>query len=240
MNAYIQLQVKSWMNRETVQRGLEYRGHNVALIEKEDVAKYIDNESIYYGNVGFIRDVVALLGYTPKYYGHVPEELYHWAGRKIEYVPVSSIFKEKERCFIKPVPEKGKQFDGFVYNANQMDSLYVANYFLTGDEIVIKSEVVEFVSEWRCYVCDGEVLDGKHYKGYFEVFPNYEIAKFAAKAWKDAPAAWSCDLGVLKDGRTVIVEVNDTMCLGMYGLDTRKAGLMVERRWEEIHFNKAL
>lgn len=238
MNAYIGLKTKSWMNRETLFHGLSFRGHN-PIIWDETQPIPVEYDAIYYGNVGYMDKVVKALGYHHRHIGHVPDDLLPLAGRKIEINTFDSVLEKKQPVFIKPLPHLNKQFTGFVYTGKQLQHIVMANYFQSGEK-VITSEVVDFVSEWRCYICDGEVLDGKHYKGDFRIAPDYKVADEACKLWKDAPAAWSCDLGVTKDGRTLIVECNDCMCLGMYGLSELKAALMLDRRWEEIHFNKSL
>ena len=241
MNAYIDGNLKGAINRETVLEGLSKMGYWVEQIHTPLVPEDESlSNSIFYGNVGFIRKIVERLEYKERWIGHVPEELYSLANRNISLQPIGNIFKEKTPKFIKPTPDKNKSFDGFVYNANQLDSLYVANYFITGDELVITSDVVNFVSEWRCYICDGEILDAKHYKGNFRKFPDYSVAERAISLWKDAPISFSCDLGIDEFGLTSIVECNDVMSLGMYGLSPLNAGMMLEKRWEEIHKNKFL
>lgn len=238
MTAYIQNGMKGWTNQKTAIQGLSELGHWVELVDVVDSA--IIGEHIYYGNVVFIRQVIDKLGYIQKWIGHVPEDLYPLAGRNIQNIPLGRVIKDKIHKFIKPTPDKNKSFNGFVYTGNQLEQLYIVNYFANPSEEVIVSDVVNFVSEWRCYMCNGEILDGKHYKGDFKIFPNYGIAENAAKMWKNSPAAWSCDLGITDDGETFIVECNDVMSLGVYGLSPMKLAKMLEVRWEEIHKNKSM
>ena len=238
MNAYVQQGVKNWLNRETMMEGFHKAGFWTAHVEElkpDDIGKHI-----YYGNVGFIRRLVYNLGYKERWIGHVPEDLYPLAGREIIIRPISEVLRSRVKKFIKPTPDKNKSFDGFVYTGDQMEQLIVVNYFMKGDEPIIVSDVVNFVSEWRCYICNGEILDGKHYKGDFRKAPDYSVADKAIELWKDAPVAWSCDIGVTDEGKTLIVECNDVMSLGMYGLAPHKAALMLEKRWEQIHKLKSL
>lgn len=79
--------------------------------------------------------------------------------------------------------------------------------------------------------------DGRNqfaYKGKEFLFVDKAI-----KLWKSAPIAWSCDLGITDKGETVVVECNDVMALGFYGLQAYKAGEILEKRWTEIHRNKS-
>jgi hypothetical protein len=240
MNAFIDPSLKGWSNRETMIEGCQKAGYIVLQNTPFEILREEMDDALFYGNVGYIHKIVEKLEYDERWIGHVPPELYPLAGRKIDIELIGDVFKSNAHKFIKPIPSKGKSFDGFVYNAKQLDALYVANYFINGDEEVITSEVVDFRSEWRCFVCNGEILDAKHYKGDFRIFPNYEIAEQAIKLWTGAPVSWSCDLGVDKYGRTLIVECNDVMSLGTYGLAPHKAAYMLEKRWEQIHRNHSL
>ena len=217
-----------------MKRGLELLGHEVMEVNWFDPTD-INNRSLYYGNVGFTRAVMRELGYSGNWIGHVPEDLFPLAGRSITVSPLKDALRLGR--FIKPMPENGKSFNGFVYS-KQSDLLNVANVDMHAK--VISSDAVTFVSEWRCFVQEGEVLDAKHYKGNFRTNPDYGVADSATRLWRDAPAAYSCDLGVTDDGRTLVVECNDVMSLGLYGVSPLIAASMLEKRWGQIHRNRSL
>lgn len=46
--------------------------------------------------------------------------------------------------------------------------------------------------------------------------------------------AYSLDLGLAEDGRTLIVEINDCFSLGTYGFPALPYAQMVVDRWSEI------
>ena len=48
------------------------------------------------------------------------------------------------------------------------------------------------------------------------------------------PAAYSLDFGVLATGETALIEVNDSIALGAYGLAHNKYARMIEARWKEL------
>lgn len=242
MQAYVHKKTKNPLNRETALAGLSERGHIVDIVN--DISEVPDNlyDCIFYGNIGFIRDVVNKLGYTQCYIGHVPDELQSLAGRYIKRVSIDEAVAESKlnSIFIKPVPENNKQFTGFVMDKGQLNAIYYINYILNGYDQVLMSPEVKFVSEWRCFVLGKECLDAKHYYGDFRLCPDYSVVDNAIKMWKSAPIAWSCDLGITDKGETFIVECNDVMSLGFYGLVSYKAGAILEERWQEIHRNKSL
>lgn len=245
MNAYLEKETKGYLNKEIALQGLQKIGACVTLISKVDLLNWNEKDAedaIFYGNVGFIKSVAERYNYPFNPVGHVPDELQHLSGREIKEVTLDEALAESKnrRVFIKPIPSKNKLFTGFVLNNSPMDMFYLANYFLNKEEQVLMSPEIKLVSEWRCFIHDKTVLDAKHYKGNFRVSPDYAVADTAAHDWKDSPIAYSCDLGVTKEGETVIIECNDVMSLGFYGLDFLYAGSMLRDRWEEIHRNKKI
>lgn len=243
MNAYIGLETKNPCNKEFAAYGLFQLGCYVQHISYKDVPNIeFTNEDIFYGNVGFISTVVKKYGYPEKPLGHVPDEMMPFAGRTVELVTISQA-KERaktEKVFIKPVPENSKQFTGFVMNNSSLDGLYLVDYLRDDKELVLLSPEVNIVSEWRCFVHKGEIIDAKHYHGNYRIVPDYTIGDKCVNAWKDSPIAYSCDLGITDKGETIVIECNDVMCLGLYGLWPTKAGRMIMDRWEEIHRNKRI
>lgn len=131
--------------------------------------------------------------------------------------------------FIKPVQQK--VFTGLVWYGLPKNRLTVAT--LDDDLPIFMSEVIDFISEARCYILDGEILDVRRYKGSYSVGPAKEIVEAAVKAWR-GPRAYAIDFGVTSAGETLIVEVNDGFALGNYGLPAIPYARMIEARWEEL------
>lgn len=96
------------------------------------------------------------------------------------------------------------------------------------------SEVVEFIAEWRCFVLDGRVLDVRPYTGDYHAQFDASVIDEAITCWKDAPIAYGLDIGVTRDGRTLVVEVNDGYALGNYGLSPLKSINFHRARWKEM------
>ncbi|MHB1665968.1 ATP-grasp domain-containing protein [Thiomonas sp.] len=82
---------------------------------------------------------------------------------------------------------------------------------------------VTFLSEWRFYIAQQRILFSERYDPYgVEEAPRPDLemvtAMLSQPRWAlDAPAGYSLDVGVLANGRTVLVEVNDGWALGFYG-----------------------
>lgn len=64
------------------------------------------------------------------------------------------------------------------------------------------------------FVRYGKKLDACHYKG--------------------APKAYAIDVGVMDDGRTLVVEVNTSCSIGSYGLNVIDYAKFKSARWAEL------
>jgi hypothetical protein len=102
------------------------------------------------------------------------------------------------------------------------------------DEPVIVQEVVEFVSEWRASILRGEIVHVGHYKGDPTRFPCAATMKAALSKFTNAPIGYAMDWGVTREGRTLLVEVNDGFALGNYGVPGYLYTALIESRWREL------
>jgi len=238
MNAFVQTNTRYHMNKETAKRGLFEMGCVVEEIEYNPDIIAQNPDGIYYGNVGFNNKILEQLGYNQRHIGHVPEDLYHLAGRTIETVSLKEALARRahESIFIKPVPEHHKKFNGLSFD-NPYDLYNVAAY--DDDAMVLLSPRINIVSEWRGFIVDDELVDAEHYKGNFRLAPDYYKIENNIKSWKDRPVAWSCDMGITDKGETIIVECNDVLALGWYGVHPSIAGRMLIARWDQIHAEKS-
>ena len=95
------------------------------------------------------------------------------------------------------------------------------------------SDAVEFVAEWRYFVHHREIVGVGHYHGDPLRAPDPEVVRAAVAAYQ-GPAAHVIDLGVLADGQTALVEVNDGFSFGCYGLPPLAHAAMLASRWHEM------
>ena len=120
--------------------------------------------------------------------------------------------------------------------------LYSSSIFLTGipdDFEIAASEIMYFDVEYRLFVHDkkgnGErsVIDCRYYRGNFRKSLDWSVVDACVEAWTDAPCAYSLDMGLNNSGQTCVVEVNDCMSLGTYGIPAIPYTRMDVDRWEE-------
>ena len=163
-----------------------------------------------------------------------PVSLHPWLHRELRRSTLAAVSAHVENtgavAFVKP-SSRTKRFTGFV-----LEDPY--DYRVAGvsrREPVWVSSVVQFLSEYRYYVLDGQVLTrGVAVKG-----PEPELdqvhAAVAAYEAAGAPRGYALDFGVLATGATALVEANDAFSLGLYPEADPVAYLEVlAARWGEL------
>lgn len=111
---------------------------------------------------------------------------------------------------------------------------------LKGDYPVWISDPVEFVSEWRYYVVGNTpVGQGRYDDGPDDVpEPDADLVHEAIELMKldGAPAGYALDFGVLSDGGTALIEVNDGWALGYYKgtCSSVDYARLLAARWEQL------
>lgn len=199
----------------------------------------LERDAAVIGGIGTVRAALAQLGAPEPANIDYPETLAPFLRRRVRR---STIREAHGLCrddrfdppvFIKPVTGH-KEFTGHVL-AVYRDLLRTAGWaHEEPDTAVWLSEVVDFVAEWRYFVHAREVVGVGHYHGDPLRTPDPTLVRAAAAAWTDAPVAYTLDFGVLADGSTALVEVNDGFSFGCYGLNPYVHARMLAARWLEM------
>lgn len=154
----------------------------------------------------------------PKYIGF-PESIHKYLGRNITNTTLKDNSLDYP-FFIKPSVNV-KQFTGALVESDS--SLDILRNFdnLTDDTPVYISEPIDIVSEYRCFINNKEVKGIQFYQGDFNHYIDSSILPNIINDYTDAPIAYTIDLGLLSNGETVIIEINDMWAIGSYGLDPK-------------------
>ena len=186
------------------------------------------------GSVEFVSD------YLKKYYPHatdrlrplnVPEALFPWAGREIANIEVRedmNLFRNVKDVYFKSNetikdPSNGPRFD--IWNTCETKD------FVHGQV----SGLVDIVSEWRVFVFHGEIQHIANYGGYCTWFPSVAHIEEMVARYVGAPAAYTLDVGVLRDGQTVVIECHRFFSCGLYGFSNlRTYPKMLSQAWYEM------
>ena len=204
----------------------------------------------YYVPVGSVEFVTA---WFQKFYNHIPQpinvpkELFNYPSfdftmrkifngdhRDIKELPHGKYFV-KSNANIKGFTEILKINDNFSW------SIPVGNYQI--------SEYVDIQSEWRVFVYQDKFVGLQNYSGDFKKFPDVYKIKEMIKAYKDAPIAYTLDVGVGKSQHhkkygfflgndTFIIEVHDFFSCGLYGFADHKIYPYMLYRWHNEYINK--
>lgn len=190
-------------------------------------------EALVCGFIGDVQAALKKLGCPLPPAIDYPEELEGFYGRRIWEGTLDEIQDRglHSGVFVKPRGEQ-KLFTGLLWRGTPAHRLHLATH--GKDTPVYFSEPREFVSEYRCFVLDGEILDVRRYRGDWSQAPSRKVVEACVKAYQPY-RAYCIDFGVLSDGLgTVVVEVNDSFAMGCYGLFPRAYASMIEARWEEL------
>lgn len=233
MKAYIQCGNSGWpynINTFSAMLGFQQMGIETVLFSDKAELSRAETSDIVVGGVGRIKQFLERRGIYVSDIDY-PKSLSMYFGRKIWETTSDSFLTEKKNfpLFIKP--KQGKMFTGFVCN-NESD---IAGRFSPDENIpVYCSEVRKFITEWRCFVRYGDILDIRRYKGELGKTYSLKAVKDMVRSFLDAPAAYSIDIGLTDNDETIIVEVNDGYSLGSYGLDPLLYAKLLSARWAEL------
>jgi len=167
----------------------------------------------------------------PNYIGlpYYPPELEQFMFRTVELRDISEV---KAGEFFKPQEHEHKLFSPLLRDDSLQCELLIAR--LPTLTQVLASPPINFISEYRVYVSDGEILDICRYKGDPLVLPNIASVVEMVKRTSHYACAYGLDVGILKSGETALVEVNDFCCLGNYGLGAREYSGCIAERWVDV------
>lgn len=221
------------VNAYAAYNGFEQLGYEVVLIKSIDEIDDINPENIVFAGIGNIQTYLNnVLGLEIKHLNFdYPDELKTYLGREVYKTKFDVVFNQVslgcEPFFIKPVNEQ-KLFTGVL--VKEFKDLPPINENIE----VWKSEPVKFISEYRCYIYYKELIGVKNYKGNpFKMIDDKKVLS-AIKDFKNSPISYSLDFGVTDDGRTLLIEANDSHSLGNYGLAPFQYARIISSRWAEL------
>ena len=174
---------------------------------------------------------------VPKYIGY-PKSLDSFYSRTIKRTRFGKITIDDLPIFIKPAYDI-KLFTGFVLDkGTTLHNIGMYYSDINPNTSVYTSEVVDIVSEYRCFVHKNELVGIKHYTGDFGCFPDIlEINEMIRLYKKDAPISYTLDVGIIEKAskdKTILIEINDFWAIGGYGLDGKTYVRMLIDRFQEI------
>lgn len=135
--------------------------------------------------------------------------------------------------FAKPA-DRRKSFTGRVFHHH--DDLYYLGS-ASRRQVVLCSDVVQWLSEYRAYVVDDRIVAINHYAGDAGRHVDADVVRSAIDAYRasgSAPCAYGIDFGVLASGETALIEANDGYALGACEIGAESYADLLLARWREL------
>lgn len=169
----------------------------------------VEEDAIVVGFIGDILNISKIMGFDKLKQIDYPEELKEYLHRDITITTTFNLPNEYP-FFIKPT--NIKSFSGRV--VNEFKDLIGVN----DTEVYLTKKIHNFVSEYRCFILNGEIIGVKHYKGspFIRVCEN--TLNDMLYKYKTAPKSYSLDIGITENGLNILVECNNGYSTGNYGL----------------------
>jgi len=198
----------------------------------------VSRETLVAGEIPVVENALGQIGIQFSRIDSYPECLHELLKRRIWKSDLSRVLSDLESgiindVFVKP-SDRAKKFTGFVINSHS--DLYGLGG-ISRKTPVYCSEVVDWISEFRVYIINSSVAGIRNYSGDPEIEIDESIVKkalFILEELNVAPAGYAIDFGVLKNGETALVEMNDGYSLGSYNLEDDKYADLLLARWEEL------
>lgn len=215
--------------------GFNQMGVNVVPFRHIDEIQGFDDlgdAAMVCGNIGDVLAALDKIGLPHPVEVDYPSHLGWLMGRSVKTMRIEDVRRGTERVFVKPVTQK--LFTGLVWSPDDpLARLVLAPYEY--DTPVMVTGVVDFVSEWRCFVKRHTLVGAKHYKGDWSKAPNRKLLETAIAQGRGIMSdAYAIDMGVTVEGETLLVECNEGFALGNYGLASVVYASFMEARWEQF------
>jgi hypothetical protein len=192
-----------------------------------------DPESLIVGGIGNVRKRLKQFGIEkPEIEIDYPKELEKYLGRKFWTSTIEELFDDDQNwnIFIKPKKET-KKFAGKIIKEYKD---FIGLVDKDNSTEIWCSEIVNFKTEWRCFIRYNKILDIRQYKGVWDSKLDLDVIKNAVEDFKSSPASYALDFGIDENNRMKLVEVNDGHSLGTYGIRATNYAKFLSARWADL------
>ena len=144
--------------------------------------------------------------------------------------------------FIKPLNNHKAFASGVIKNIKSLPIL-LSDYKDDWNIEILVSDVIDVQSEYRIFVNNlkydslHKIIGMKHYLGDEFLIPNKDYVLKVIdylSTIKDLPCCYTLDVGILADGSTQVIELNDAWSIGSYGLNGEEYLEFILHRWIDI------
>ncbi|MBZ0117270.1 MAG: ATP-grasp domain-containing protein [Sandaracinaceae bacterium] len=213
-------------------RGIAVELFHAKRLQRRQLA--LGTGTLVCGDIPTVESALSQLGAVVPDPHDYPEELHPYLRRRVWRSTVGRVLADAcdgvvRPFFVKPAARL-KRFTGLVIESSADAA---ALHGVSRAMPVWCAERVRFVSEHRVFVVRGAIVGVRPYEGDAPI--DLDVVRGAIALYEPgAPRGYGIDFGVLDDGATALVEVNDGYGLGSYGLDPDVYAELVVARWEEL------
>lgn len=205
MKAYIKKADNSLF--EQAKCGFIHMGYEIVYYDNLEVE--VEDDSIVVGFISDILKVQKLMKFDSLRQIDYPDELKEYLFRDIKKIFINQL-PNKYPFFIKPTSIKS--FGGRVVNQ------YKDLIGTIDTELYFTDTIYNIISEYRCFILNGEIIGVKNYKGNpYQCLKEKTVLEMVNN-FKNCPNSYSMDLGITECGKTILIECNNGYSTGNYGL----------------------
>jgi hypothetical protein len=196
---------------------LKESGADITITSSTDIKlyKYSDFDIVFV-DTGLVHSMLNTIEFVPTY----PicfNTLYH---RDIQKKTLQDCIKSKDISFIKPI-NNNKSFEALVFNPCNKYDIYHLLENISLYDYVYSCEVVEFVNEFRMYVLGKElhgIQESSDYVIDYEKILRYKPPQdfLDCVLLFNVYPACIIDIGMMKNGKWAVVEVNPPFSISSY------------------------
>ena len=221
------------VNAFIANEGFELLGWETQKYFSVDEIADNDPEILIVGGIGNVRKRLQILGIDkPLTEMDYPAELTKYLGRKVWATTIEELFDNEKNwnVFVKPKNDT-KKFVGKVVKEYK-DFIDLVDK--DNPTQIWCSEIVNFKTEWRCFIRYNSILDIRQYKGAWDSTLDLNVIQNAVNVFTSSPNAYALDFGVDENNHMKLVEVNDGHSLGSYGISSTNYAKFLAARWAEL------
>lgn len=202
--------------------------YDYILITFNELKTYAKDGFIPVGSIEFCEEFFHLYGNIHPKAINIPKELMtdEFLGRNVQRIKIGNMENKiqfdspkfvKNALKIKGYSDITDIIDPFTIIGERETYLDKDRYF----KEYLVSDIIDISAEFRCFVYNGNLLDIRRYSGFdaLSVNPDVKKIKNMISAYTAAPQAYTMDVAVTKDKKTVLIECHNFWAVGLYGFE---------------------